>query len=78
MGLYGKIQGKRNFTSLNAVYINTFGLGKKLNRNGFLSLCPFFCLQGDQGVPGLPGFLVSLTFVIHLVISETEQSGMKR
>lgn len=71
MGLYGKIQGKRNFISLNAVYIDIFGLG-------FLSLFPFFCLQGDLGLPGLPGFLVSLTFVIHLVISETEQSGMKR
>lgn len=75
MGLYAKIQGKRNFTS-------AFGLGKKKRQKKGIVSCHFVpfsvVLQGDPGPPGVPGFLVSLTFVIHLVITETEQSGMKR
>lgn len=51
---------------------------------GFLSLCVILIasfsvvIQGDPGPPGYPGFIVSLTFIVHLVITETEQSGVKR
>jgi len=57
------------FTSMHLVKVT------KQNKN-----CHFVhfsvVLQGDPGPPGPPGFVVS--FIIHLVISETELSGMKR
>lgn len=35
-------------------------------------------IQGDPGPPGYAGFIVSSTLIVHLLITDTEQSELKR